>query len=81
MQTPSKKLNQTPHEKRVRQSLDRQVSMQDRMQTIRKVMDDEAPRDLSPSQREHIISEEIKEYQKPELIRQAIKNVKNNADA
>ena len=27
------------------------------------------------------MTEEIKAYQRPELIRQAIKNVKNNADA
>ena len=55
--------------------------MNDRMQKVRQVVGSEAPRDLSPSQRDRFINDEIRQYQKPELIRQAIKNVKNNAEA
>ena len=33
--TSAKKVKQTPHEARIRQSLDRQVSMQDRMTKVR----------------------------------------------
>ena len=36
-------------------------------------------RDLSPSQRERYLDAEITEYQKPEIIRQAIKLVKSAA--
>ena len=48
--TPAKKVKQTqpqqtPHETRLRKSLDRQVSLQDRMDKVRAVVEDEAPRD------------------------------------
>ena len=81
MQASGKKVKQTPHEARIRQSLDRQVSMQDRLSKVRQVVDAEAPEDMTASERQYYVTEEIKAYQKPELIRQAIKNVKNNADA
>ena len=36
-------------------------------------------RELSPSQRERYLDAEISEYQKPEIIRQAIKLVRQSA--
>ena len=64
-------------ETRLKHNLDRQISMQDRFDKVRAVAQIEAEeRDMSPSQRDRYVDEEIREYQKPELIRQAIKRVK-----
>ena len=79
--TPAK-AQQSMAETRTKHNLDRQVSMQVRMEKARTVFEDDADqRDLSPSQRERFIDEEVKAYQKPEMIRQAIKMVKTGADA
>ena len=51
--------------------------MKQRFDKVRAVAEIEAEeRDMSPSQRDRYIDDEIREYQKPELIRQAIKRVK-----
>ena len=55
--------------------------MKQRFDKVRAVAEVEADeREMSPSQRDRYIDDEIREYQKPELIRQAIKRVKQSAD-
>jgi hypothetical protein len=78
----AQKVKQTPHEKRMRTSIDRQVSMLTRSERIKALAegDIEGREDLSPSQRDRYVADEVAEYQKPEIIRQAIKMVKSNAN-
>ena len=74
-------LSKTTHEARIKHTLDRQVSMQQRFDKVRAVAEIEAEeREMSPSQRDRYVAEEIAEYQKPEIIRQALKRVKQSAD-
>ena len=55
--------------------------MQQRFDKVRAVAEIEAEeREMSPSQRDRYVAEEIAEYQKPEIIRQALKRVKQSAD-
>ena len=73
------KVKQTPHEARLEHTLQKQISLNNRTEQLRQSAAEDA-RDLSPSQREQYINEEIRQYQKPEMIRQAIKTVKKSAD-
>ena len=60
--TPSK-VKQSTQMDRTQKTLRSQVSMNDRMQKARLVFEDDADqRDLSPSQRERYVDEEVKAY-------------------
>ena len=55
--------------------------MQQRLESLTMTASKNAEeRDLSPSQRDRFVAEAVDEYKKPEMIRQAIKMVKTQAD-
>ena len=71
----------TPHEARMRATLDRQTSLQDRVTNLRdSIASEPGNRNLSPSQRDAIANDTVAEYQKTEIIRQSIQNVQRSAE-
>lgn len=69
-------------EARLKYHYERQVSQVNRVAEVRRScerkLDDEG-QDLSPSQRAKYVEEEVWQYEKPEIIRRAVKNVRDHA--
>ena len=81
-QKSAQKTPKTVHEARLKYNFERQVSLINRVEQVRKSAAKKiaSNENLSPSQRDRIIEEEVESYKKPEIIRRAVKSVRDRAN-